>query len=64
MWFCHHSVSYSEYNDALRKLNMGLGRRDIDLLIAAADPDLDGRIEYKELVGELTIAAKTVMQGT
>ena len=40
-----HRVSYPEYRHTLRELGVGQSRLDLDLLIASADRDGEGRIE-------------------
>ena len=44
------ALSYQEFYDAFKTLSYGLGENDIKTLIALADDNADGMIEWEEFI--------------
>lgn len=44
-------ISSNEFRNAIRKLNLGLSSRDIDLVMKRVDMNGDGQIDWKEFMG-------------
>ena len=45
-------ISAIEFRNAIRKLNLGLSSREIDLVMKRVDTNGDGKIDWKEFCGQ------------
>jgi Ca2+-binding EF-hand superfamily protein len=55
------NLSYQEFSDAFKKLSYGLSDEDIQIMIAIADENNDGMIEWEEFIPVGLMAIKTFL---
>jgi hypothetical protein len=48
-------ISSVEFRNAIRKLNLGLSSRDIDLIMKRVDMNGDGKIDWREFMGKFKV---------